>query len=180
VSGRDEVVVNAFVLIRVLRTENSAVHRVLAASTHLVHLLNFGGLPSRPGEFHPEPLTEPAVTVSRRPARAAVRGSHLSSKYENSFYCQLTQPRLGCPLPSLHGHYGRFITNTEWSAPARSIGTFCLAFFCLSIFPSHLRAGSQVPHRSLNESHASYTPDAAWPVDRFLPTDPGIRSRPRF
>ena len=93
-------------------------------------------LPSRPGEFHPEPLTEPAVTVSRRPARAAVRGSHLSSKYEGSSCCQLTQPRLGCPLPLLHGHYGRFITNTEQSAPARSIGTFCLAvFFPLEHFP---------------------------------------------
>jgi len=92
--------------------------------------------PSRPGEFHPEPLTEPAVTVSRRPARAAVRGSHLSSKYEGSSCCQLTQPRLGCPLPLLHGHYGRFITNTEQSAPARSIGTFCLAvFFPLEHFP---------------------------------------------
>ena len=91
---------------------------------------------SRPGEFHPEPLTEPAVTVSRRPARAAVRGSHLSSKYEGSSCCQLTQPRLGCPLPLLHGHYSRFITNTEQSAPARSIGTFCLAvFFPLEHFP---------------------------------------------
>ena len=27
------------------------------------------GMPSRPGEFHPEPLTDPDVTLSRRPAR---------------------------------------------------------------------------------------------------------------
>ena len=27
-------------------------------------------LPSRPGEFHPEPLTDPDVTLSRHPARA--------------------------------------------------------------------------------------------------------------
>ena len=29
--------------------------------------------PSRPGEFHPEPLTEPDLTLSRHPARAIVR-----------------------------------------------------------------------------------------------------------
>src|ERR1700730_994705 len=29
--------------------------------------------PSRPGEFHPEPLTDPDVTLSRHPARAIAR-----------------------------------------------------------------------------------------------------------
>ena len=29
-------------------------------------------LPSRPGEFHPEPLTDPDLTLSRHPARATV------------------------------------------------------------------------------------------------------------
>ena len=28
--------------------------------------------PSRPGEFHPEPLTDPDLTLSRHPARATV------------------------------------------------------------------------------------------------------------
>ena len=28
------------------------------------------GRPSRPGEFHPEPLTDPCLTVSRHTARA--------------------------------------------------------------------------------------------------------------
>jgi len=31
------------------------------------------GLPSRPGEFHPEPLTEPDVSLSTYPARATAR-----------------------------------------------------------------------------------------------------------
>jgi hypothetical protein len=31
-----------------------------------IHLL----VPSRPGEFHPEPLTDPDLTLSRHPARA--------------------------------------------------------------------------------------------------------------
>jgi hypothetical protein len=30
-------------------------------------------VPSRPGEFHPEPLTEPDLTLSRHPARATAR-----------------------------------------------------------------------------------------------------------
>jgi hypothetical protein len=30
----------------------------------------FNKLPSRPGESHPEPLTEPCLTVSRHTARA--------------------------------------------------------------------------------------------------------------
>ena len=30
-------------------------------------------MPSRPGEFHPEPLTEPDLTLSRQPARATAR-----------------------------------------------------------------------------------------------------------
>ena len=30
-------------------------------------------LPSRPGEFHPEPLTDPDLTLSRHPARATAR-----------------------------------------------------------------------------------------------------------
>jgi hypothetical protein len=39
----------------------------------------------------------------------------------------------------------------------------------LCLFPWHRWPGSQVPCESLNESHASYTPDTAWPVSRFLP-----------
>src|SRR5437899_9825713 len=41
--------------------------------------------------------------------------------------CRLTRPNVGDPLPSLHGHYTRFITTTEQSAPLRRIGTFGLA-----------------------------------------------------
>jgi hypothetical protein len=46
-------------------------------------------LPSRPGEFHPEPLTDPDVTLSRHPARATER--RLPPPVENwsSSCCQL-------------------------------------------------------------------------------------------
>src|SRR5918994_982520 len=35
------------------------------------------GLPSRPGEFHPEPLTEPDLSLSTYPARATPEGCRL-------------------------------------------------------------------------------------------------------
>src|SRR5664279_3545416 len=35
--------------------------------------------------------------------------------------------------------------------------------------PWHRRPSFQVPYESPNESHASYTPDTAWPVGRFPP-----------
>src|SRR6266446_3154427 len=46
-------------------------------------------LPSRPGEFHPEPLTDPDLTLSRHPARATER--RLPPPVENwsSSCCQL-------------------------------------------------------------------------------------------
>jgi len=46
-------------------------------------------MPSRPGEFHPEPLTDPDLTLSRHPARATER--RLPPPVENwsSSCCQL-------------------------------------------------------------------------------------------
>ena len=46
-------------------------------------------LPSRPGEFHPEPLSDPDLTLSRHPARATER--RLPPPVENwsSSCCQL-------------------------------------------------------------------------------------------
>ena len=35
--------------------------------------VRLSALPSRPGEFHPEPLTDPDLTLSRHPARATAR-----------------------------------------------------------------------------------------------------------
>ena len=37
---------------------------------HSIELVLKAYLPSRPGEFHPEPLTDPDLTLSRHPARA--------------------------------------------------------------------------------------------------------------
>src|ERR1700752_3413198 len=57
-------------------------------------------LPSRPGEVHPEPLTDPDLTLSRHPARATER--RLPPPVENwsSSCCQLahSQSRGPCPF----------------------------------------------------------------------------------
>src|ERR1700739_3224470 len=39
--------------------------------------------PSRPGEFHPEPLTEPDLILSHHPARAIARRLSTSSCYKH-------------------------------------------------------------------------------------------------
>ena len=56
---------------------------------HLLARLHDALLPSRPGEFHPEPLTDPDLTLSRHPARATER--RLPPPVENwsSSCCQL-------------------------------------------------------------------------------------------
>jgi hypothetical protein len=48
-------------------------------------------MPSRPGELHPEPLTDPDLTLSRHPARATAR--RLPPPVENwsSSCCQLAR-----------------------------------------------------------------------------------------
>jgi len=84
-------------------------------------------LPSRPGEFHPEPLTEPDLTLSRHPARATARRLPPSIETSGSSRRRLTRANGDSPLPSLHEHYARFIATTKQSAPGRRIGTFGLA-----------------------------------------------------
>jgi hypothetical protein len=73
-----------------------------------------------------------------------------------------------CPLCStgitpLHRYYGavRPCPAHQYFQPH--------GFHRLCLFPWHRRSGSQVPHKSPDESHASYTPDTTWPVSRSLP-----------
>ena len=48
-------------------------------------------LPSRPGESHPEPLTDPDLTLSRHPARATERRLPPSAENWSSSCCQLAR-----------------------------------------------------------------------------------------
>ena len=67
------------------------------------------GSPSRPGELHPEPLTEPDMNLSIHPARAIAR--RLPSSIDHQALPAAGHPTAvdlingDDPLPSLHGHY---------------------------------------------------------------------------
>src|SRR5215468_8263183 len=125
--------------------------------------------PSRPGELHPESLTEPDVRLSTYPARATARRLPPSVKCRAPPVAGCPDPNRSDPPPSLHEHYTRFFTTTGQSAPGRRIATFGLAVgtACAFRLPSSDRFSS--PHESPNESHAPSTPDIAWPVGRLPP-----------
>src|SRR5512144_2096764 len=84
-------------------------------------------MPSRPGEFHPEPLTDPDLSLSTHPARAIARRLPPSVERRAPPGTRLAQLNDDDPPPSLQPHYRAFITTTEQSAPLRRIGTFGLA-----------------------------------------------------
>jgi hypothetical protein len=91
---------------------------------------------SRPGEFHPEPLTDPDVRLSPHPARATQR--RLAPSGETAgFLRSPVDPTnaVSDPPPSLHRHYPAFVTTMGRSAPDWPIGTFGLAGPPLEPFP---------------------------------------------
>src|SRR6266480_6439287 len=61
--------------------------------------------PSRPGESHPRPLTEPDVNLSIHPARATQGRLPPSAETKGSSGFPLTQSQRGDPTPSLQPHY---------------------------------------------------------------------------
>jgi hypothetical protein len=95
--------------------------------------------------------------------------------------CRLTRPNVGDPLPSLHGHYTRFITTTEQSAPLRRIGTFGLAVGAACAFSLGI-AGQVLTFRT--RAWLSFAPSTCrMPLGQasgFSRADPGGRVTPRF
>src|SRR5208337_3242343 len=72
--------------------------------------------PSRPGESHPEPLTDPDVRLSPHPARATQR--RLAPSGETAeFLRSPVDPTntVSDPPPSLHGHYPA--SSLLWGGP---------------------------------------------------------------
>jgi hypothetical protein len=84
-------------------------------------------VPSRPGEFRPEPLTDPDRILSHHPARAIARRLPPSTERRLLPANQLAQISGDDPPPSLQPHYRTFVATTRQSAPLRRIGTFGLA-----------------------------------------------------
>src|SRR5216683_7368274 len=101
-------------------------------------------LPSRPGEFRPEPLTDPCLTVSGHTARAT-RGRPAPSAETIGFLLLPVDPcrsRLGDPPPSLHENYP--VSSLLRSSPPL-FGTSVLSAsrgFRLGLLPYHYRPGS--------------------------------------
>src|SRR5271167_1994339 len=129
-------------------------------------------LPSRPGELHPEPLTEPDVRLSPHTARATRRRLPPSADIARflRFLVDLpTPPRVTRPLRSTP------ITGTSAllrSGPPqfpasvlspRGVGRLCFSLVIRELVPA-------VPRKSLCPTHAPYTPVAVRPVIR-LPAD---------
>jgi hypothetical protein len=144
------------------------------------HTTGHAVLPSRPGEFHPEPLTDPDMNLSIHPARAIHRrlppsveiGGLLRSPVGPSL-------QRGWPPPFAPWALPHFSTTTEESAPAWLVGISASRISRLCLFPWHRQTGSQVPCKSLDKIHAFYTPDTAWPVCRSPPrSSRGMRAPP--
>jgi len=76
---------------------------------------------------------------------------------------------------------GKYGVDIHCSAPVLRIGTLTL------MGTSHLRfslnigaTGSHVPHKSLNQVHATLMPDAVWTVNRFPPDLSQVNDSPWF
>src|SRR5215470_19201526 len=90
--------------------------------------------PSRPGELHPEPLTDPDVNLSIHPARATQRRLPPSIKTRRSSGYPLSPSQCGWPAPFAPRELPRFVTTTEQSAPDRCLGIFGLMVVSICAF----------------------------------------------
>jgi hypothetical protein len=107
--------------------------------------------PSRPGEFHPESLTEPDLILSHHPARAIARRLPPSAERSGSSRIDpvgpsstaMTRPLCSTGITPLHRYYGavrpspahRYFRPRGWRR--------------LCLFPWHRGPGSHVPYQSL-------------------------------
>jgi hypothetical protein len=128
--------------------------------------------PSRPEEFHPEPLTEPDLILSHHPAHAIARRLPPSIDH-------WAHPVAGWPM--LKGNVTCPFRSSPIAGPPsllRSSSPLTGASILsasrdlrLRLFPCHRRHGSQVPHKSPDECHASCTPDTACGWSATQPND---------
>jgi Periplasmic binding protein len=127
-------------------------------------------VPSRPGEFHPEPLTESgrdtlvsSGSCHRVKAAAFRREFELLPLPVGSLPTSVT-----CPLRSTSITPASSLVRGSPPLSGASVLS-ASRVLRLCFLPWHRRPGSQVPYESPIESHASYTPDTAWPVGRSPP-----------
>src|SRR6202043_2966920 len=129
-------------------------------------------MPSRPGEFHPEPLTEPDLILSHHPARAIAGRVPPSAEISGSSRFDpvgpsstaMTHPLCSTGITPLQRYY-RAVRPSPAHRYFRPRG-----WRRLCLFPWHRRPGSHVPYKSLIELRAAYTPDAARSVSGHPPS----------
>ena len=137
-------------------------------------------MPSRPGEFHPEPLTDPYVNLSIHTARVIARRLPPSAERSGSSRFDpvgpsstaMTRPLCSTGITPLQRYYGAVRPSPahRYFRP-RGLSRLCL-------FPWHHRLGSHVPYKSLVELRAAYMPDAARAVSGISRAGPGGRVTP--
>src|SRR5262250_1660295 len=129
-------------------------------------------MPSRPEEFHPEPLTDPDVILSHHPARVTARRLPPSAERSGSSRFDSVGPSstaMTCPLCSTGITPLRRYYDAVRPSPAhRYFQPHGWSRLCL--FPWHRRPGSHVPYKSQIERRAAYMPDAAWAVSVHPPS----------
>src|SRR3954466_8111487 len=120
------------------RHQRFALARLLSPYLTRASLAFSSTLPSRPGEFHPEPLTEPDLSLSTYPARATPEGCRLPPRPRGSsgrpvtlaISSRVTRPLRSTGITPLQHYYGAVRT---WPAPRyfRPRGTTTCAFSLL-------------------------------------------------
>ena len=109
-------------------------------------------LPSRPGEFHPEPLTDPDVILSHHPARATARRLPPSvESFKAPPVAGWRRPLATCPLRS--ASITPASSLVRGSPPLSGASVLSASrVLRLCFLPWHRRPGSQVPYESPNEN----------------------------
>jgi hypothetical protein len=127
--------------------------------------------PSRPGEFHPEPLTDSGLdtlassgSCHRAKAAAFRRELELLLLPVGSLPTPVACPLRSTGITPLQHYYGAVRPSPahQYFRP-RGWSRLCL-------FPWHRRPGSHVPYKSQIEVRAASMPDAAWAVSGHPPS----------
>jgi hypothetical protein len=138
----------------------------------LVQRPSWQSRPSRPGEFHPEPLTDPDLNLSIHPARVTARRLPPSAEPSGSSRFDPVGPRsttMTHPLRSMGiAPLRRYYEAVRPSPAHRYFQPHGWSRLCF--FPWHRRPGSHVPYKSLVELRAASMPDAAWAVSVHPPS----------
>jgi hypothetical protein len=113
-------------------------------------------MPSRPGVFHPEPLTDSGLdTLASSGSCHRAKAAAFRRELELLLLPVGSLPNVGDLPPSLHGHYpaSSLLRSSPPLGGASVLSASRVRRLCL--FPCHRHTGSQVPYESPNESHAS-------------------------